>query len=338
MLRILVTGAGGAAAVSFLKAISGDDVVIFAGDADPLAAGLYLVPRAQRVVVPMGNAPGYAQRVLSWCTDHRIDIVVPTVDAELIALADARDEFEMRSIRLVLAPATALRTCLDKWALYQATTGVVRRPRTAVYDRHFDAASWQYPVVIKPRVGSGGRGVRVLGNVEALLAIPRSPDLLVQEWLPGDEYSVDVLSNLEGRVLSAVPRQRLRVDSGVCVVARVVRDHELIAAAAQVASALGLTYACNVQFRRDRAGRISLLEINPRFPGSMPITVAAGVNMPRLSIQLALGCLVADQMFSFRELAVARFLSEKFVAGDELDAMMRSPAVVSGASVLGAAC
>lgn len=338
MLRILVTGAGGAAAISFIKAVSGNDVCLFAADADPLAVGLYLVPPPRRLVLPLGKAPAFAARLLEYCVAHRIDLVVPTVDAELAALAGQSEEFSRRAIRLMLAPLPALSTCLDKWALHQACEGVVRRPRTAVFEPGLDVRGWRFPLVIKPRVGSGGRGVRVLNTPEELSQVARSSALLVQEWLPGNEYSVDVLSDQDGRVISAVPRERLRVDSGVAVVARVIRDHELIAAAARVAMAVGLTYVCNVQFKRDRAGRISLLEINPRFPGTMPATVAAGVNMPRLSIQLALGCLVPDQMYAFREVAVVRFLAEKFVTADELDAMWRTRQVVSGTARLGAAC
>ncbi|MFD5764225.1 hypothetical protein ACFWIN_00150 [Streptomyces sp. NPDC127049] len=86
--RVLVTGAGGPSGVCFLRALDGA-AERYAADLDPNGAGLYLVPRAYRMLVPPGAAPGYAEALLRLCARHEIDVLVPTVDAELVALARA---------------------------------------------------------------------------------------------------------------------------------------------------------------------------------------------------------------------------------------------------------
>jgi len=127
--------------------------------------------------------------------------------------------------------------------------------------------------------------------------------------LPGEEYSVDVIADADGHVVAAVPRVRSRVDSGVSIAGRTLRDPELEGAAAAVARAIGLVGVANVQLRRDREGRPALLEVNPRFPGSLPLTIAAGVDIASLVVDLFLGRPLPASV-EFREVASVRFLED----------------------------
>ena len=106
----------------------------------------------------------------------------------------------------------------------------------------------------------------------------------MQEFLPGEEYSIDVLADAGGHVIASVPRLRARVDSGVSVGGRTVRDTELSSFGRAVAEATGITYVANVQCKRDAGGRPALLEVNPRMPGTLGLTIASGVDMPRLAL------------------------------------------------------
>ena len=164
-----------------------------------------------------------------------------------------------------------------------------------------------------------GRGVRLVQSAAQLSAIPRDGSHLVQEYLPGEEYSVDVFSDQHCVVRAAVPRERLKVDSGVAVTARTVRDEELEQLARKVVERVGLSFVVNVQFRRDRVGIPCLLEVNPRFPGTMPLTVEAGVPMPQLALQAALGFEDWPAELPFREVAVVRHWQEVYVDPAELD-------------------
>ena len=92
---------------------------------------------------------------------------------------------------------------------------------------------------------------------------------------------------------------------------------ELESTAAAVARAIGLIGVANVQLRYDSAGVPALLEVNPRFPGAMPLTIAAGVDMPSLALDLALGRSLPERV-EFRELANVRFLEDVFVDPSEV--------------------
>jgi carbamoyl-phosphate synthase large subunit len=320
-LRVLITGAGGPAAIAAMKSLRARaSVELFAADMDPWAAGLYLVPSWARVLIPAGAVPEFTDALLNRCVTLGVDVILPTVDAELRPLAHARARFTAAGIQLLLAPAAALDIILDKLTLAEHCAGVVRVPRTELFGPSVDPASWTYPVIVKPREGSGSRGVITVGSAAELAALNRSPSLIVQEFLPGEEYSVDVLADAGGRVVASVPRLRARVDSGVSVGGRTVHDPEVEQFGRAVAQATGITFVANVQCKRDRDGSPALLEVNPRMPGTLGLTIASGVDMPRLALAALLGDPLPENI-DFCERAVVRFLDERFIDPAEITSL-----------------
>jgi carbamoyl-phosphate synthase large subunit len=318
-LRVLVTGAGGPAAIAAMKSLRAEESVqLIAADMDPWAAGLYLT--GERTLVPAGAAPEFTAVVLDRCRALGVDVVLPTVDAELLPLARAREEFAAVGVALLLAPAAALDIILDKLTLAEHCAGVVAVPRTELFGPSVDPAGWTYPLVVKPRRGSGSRGVIIVDSAAELAALDRSPTLIVQEFLPGEEYSVDVLADASGHVIASVPRLRARVDSGVSVGGLTVHDPEVERFGRVVAQATGVTYVANVQCRRDIDGVPALLEVNPRMPGTLGLTIASGVDMPRLALASLLGRPVPASL-DFCERAVVRFLDEHFLDPAEIAAV-----------------
>lgn len=316
MTRVLVTGAGGPAGVAVIRSLlRRRDAEVFAADMDGWASGLYLVPDGRRRIVPPGRSEGFVDAVDAVCRADGIDVLISTVDVELPPLAARRADL----VSTLAAPsAETLECALDKWRLAQRCAGQLPVPRTRLLDEEATVAEWDFPVIVKPRRGAGSRGVRIVTSRADLEALGRDTDLIVQEYLPGDEYSVDVLADAVGRVVAAVPRTRTRVDSGVSIAGRTVHDDALESTASAAARAIGLSGVANVQLRRAAEGTPSLLEINPRFPGALPLTIAAGVDMPSYVLDLALGLPLPEQV-AFREIANVRFLEDVFIEpGDVL--------------------
>jgi carbamoyl-phosphate synthase large subunit len=327
--RVLVTGTGGPSGVSFMKALADDPWEIYSADIDPYAAGLYLVDSRHRVIVPRGDSETFVAAIIELCVRMQIDVVVPTVDSELLPLAIARSELAEHGVELVLASEQTLRQCLDKWVLHGRCVGALRVPDTVLVDSAFDPAACSLPVIVKPRSGSGSRGVHRVDDLEELARLPRDATLLVQEYLPGIEYSLDVLARGDGAIVAVVPRSRLKVDSGIAVTGRTVHDESLQRIGALVAQRIGLTSVANVQVKLTDDGEPALLEVNPRFPGTMSLTVASGVNMPRLCVQQALGIEMPAEMQPFAEIAMVRFLEEHFMDFSEIEALQTDAAVVN---------
>ncbi|MFG3188952.1 ATP-grasp domain-containing protein [Streptomyces omiyaensis] len=318
--RVLVTGAGGPSGVCFLRALDGV-AERYAADLDPHGAGLYLVPRAYRMLLPPGDAPGYAEAVLRLCRRHAVDVLVPTVDVELVALARAAGSFAAEGVRVLVSPAEALETCLDKWRLAEACQGAVRLPDTRLVGSPGPVEpEGGFPAIAKPRSGSGSRGVILVGSAADVAGLPQDGSYLIQEYLPGTEYSVDVLTDGNGRVVAAVPRARDKTDSGIVVAGRILDLPELSGLAEDTVRTLGLRGVLNVQVRQDRSGKAALLEVNPRPPGGMSLTVAAGVDMPKWAVAALLGAPLPERIVH-RETAVVRHWQDVVLSPRELGDM-----------------
>jgi carbamoyl-phosphate synthase large subunit len=123
----------------------------------------------------------------------------------------------------------------------------------------------------------------VVDSAARLKALDRSSGMIVQQFLPGEDYSIGILADANGRVVASVPRLRARVDSGVSIAGRTVHDPEVEWFGRAVAQATGITYVANVQCKRYHDGVSALLEVNPRMPGTLGLTIASGVDMPRLA-------------------------------------------------------
>jgi carbamoyl-phosphate synthase large subunit len=270
------------------------------------------------VILPRGDDERFADVVLTRCEQESVDVLVPTVDSELVPLATRRAQFEGAGVRLVLAPLETLEVCLDKWALHARCHGQVHVPETVLVDEAFDPSCAPLPAIVKPRVGSGSRGIDRVDRVEELDRLERDGSLLVQELLPGAEYSLDVLATGEGRVIAVVPRERLKVDSGIAVTGRTHHDERLETIGREVAELIGLTGVANVQVKGDVYGEPALLEVNPRFPGTMALTVASGPDMPWLCVADALGEAMPQATLPFADIAMVRFFQERFLSFEEI--------------------
>jgi carbamoyl-phosphate synthase large subunit len=302
-----------------MRAIAGPEVELHAGDIDRFAAGLHLVSARTRVILPRGDDPAFVDQLLDYCQRERIDVLIPTVDSELLPVARASARFDEAGTRVMVARSATLELVLDKLALAHTCASVCPVPRSAAFDADFDAAGWPLPIIVKPRRGAGGRGVQLAATRAELAHIPRDEAMLAQEYLPGAEYSVDVLSDANANVMAVVPRLRLKIDSGIAVAGRTLHHDVLDAAARAVAGRLGLSYVSNLQFREDSDGTPKLIEVNARFPGTMPLTVASGVDMPRLALDAVLGRPMPQDVGDFRDLAMVRTWQEHFLESDAFD-------------------
>ena len=182
--RVLITGAGGPAAVGVIRALAGTGARLYAADIDPYAQGLYAVPADRRLIVPRGDAPEFAETLGALARHHGIDLLVPTVESELLPLVEIADDLGAAGISLLSARRPALETCLDKWATIEALAPASYLPRTEILDGGFDPASWQFPAFVKPRRASGSNGAATIPSAADLAGLPVDGSLMVQEMLP----------------------------------------------------------------------------------------------------------------------------------------------------------
>ena len=318
-MNILITGAGGAAAVSIWKSLA-QEHEIYMADIDPCAAGLYLVPAKRRMLIPTGDSDEFIPTLFNICQEKQIELLIPTVDTELLPTAVHATKFTSKGIKVPISSAKTLEFCRDKYKLLQFCEDTGLTPSFTLLTEK-TAEFINFPYFAKPRLGAGSRGAMIIPDSKALAQLPQDNSYLIQELLPGEEYSVDVYIHSNGHPLAAVPRLRMKIDSGIAVGSQTKINPHLSSIALKIAQKVGINYVANIQFKADAEGEFKLLEINPRFPGTLPLTAAAGIDIPRLLIKDIQGEPLGSTLLPFKELMVVRYWTELFFPIDEWQAL-----------------
>ena len=304
-LTVLIPGAGGPAAVSTMKSLrmAGFTGRIVSTDANPLSAGFYLSDSFR--VVPKASDPAFYTAVTQLMAEERVDIIFPTSGFDIYEYGRHKGELERGGVVVAMSDVDTMTTCADKWQFYLKTHGVFPLPETSR-----ELAQWQvFPCFVKPMLGKGSRdSYRCNRREELRFYTSQVRDLLVQEYLPGEEYTVDVLSDLEGIPLLAVPRIRLETKEGISTKGKVLKDSEIEGLCLEMARHLGLKGPTCMQLKRDGAGALKFLEVNPRIGGGMMFTTLAGVNIPKLLLDLIAG--VDVTVPDWKEVTVLRYYEE----------------------------
>lgn len=333
---VLITGAGGPAAIAFMRSIYHLPLDIVTVDADFRAAGLYLVPADRRALVPDASDPSFARELLALCRRFGVELVVPTRSTELLPLAAARDAFTNAGVDLLLAPHGALEVALDGLALMRAATDCIPTARFARLDMGFDADEWNFPFVAKLRDRSDEAAdprLQLIECAEQLAALPRDGSYYVQPFLPGRAQSVDCFTSRDARVTYACPRTRLEHAGGATTASVTERDRRLETRARRLLRRLGIDGLASVQFKRDAAGQPQLTGIHPRVPGAVSLTVAAGHNLPAMAVCDAIGWPLPNPEPAPRPLAMVRSWQETYLdPGDLLGPVARRRRASGGAS------
>jgi carbamoylphosphate synthase large subunit len=274
---VLVTGSGGPAGVAVVRRLVALGHRVVAGDADSAAAGGALADVA--VTLPRGDHPRFVEAVVGVCTAHGVDALVSTVAEELPHLAAGAGRLAAAGVATWLPDAAAVDVCCDKAAFARAMAAAgVPHPATAASPG--EVAGVPGPWVVKPRAGRGSRGVRLLDERDDVVAALRADDgLIAQNRLAGREFTADVLVDRDGAVRVVVPRWREETRAGISVKGRTFGSDAVTRVVTAALAAVGLTGPANVQGFVPDDGGVTVVEINPRFSGGLPLTLAAGADV-----------------------------------------------------------
>jgi len=317
-----MTGAGAPGAAGILKCLQFNPTFeIVMADANPNALGRWL--HAEFETIPFANEIDFIENLLSICQRRHIHVVLPLVTKELIPLAAHKNQFEEFGTRVLVSDADSIEIANNKSRLYQflewrgievPAYRIVETPdqfEIAVKEMGFPGSR----VAFKPSVSNGSRGFRILANdidehdllfyekpnstyislVDALriLSMKSFPELLVTEYLPGEEYSVDCLVD-HGRPRLIVPRLRRKMINGISVEGTFLKDENIISYCSEIIRELKLHGNIGIQVKKSVQGTPLIVEINPRVQGTIVAGLGAGVNLPVLAIKQELELSIAD--------------------------------------------
>ena len=312
MTAVLLTCAG--QRVDIVTAFRHAGAETIAVDVNPLAPALYHADH--HVLVPPYGSEDYVPRLAELVQEHGVGLVVPLTDLDMSVLAGRRHELGAT----VLLPALeVVERANDKYAthLFLEQRGIGSPESWLPEELPDDLA---FPLLVKPRWGFGSRNIFVASDrVELDFHLARTPVAsFVERVCQGEEFSIDVFCDLQGRCLNAIPRTMIESKGGESIKGMTIRDEELIELGRQVAEALAVQGPATIQCFRTAPGRHEVTDVNLRFGGAFPLPLAAGGAYPALALALARGEQPEPSVGSFREgVVMTRFFSGICLVEDE---------------------
>lgn len=302
-MNVLLTSAGRRNyLVSYFQDVLAGQGHVFAADADPNAAALQVADKA--FVAPKFNDEKYFEFLEDICRRHHVSLLLSLNDLELPLLARRRERLQAIGVTVVVSRPELIDACLDKWSMFlMLSEAGIDTPLT--FNTLSDAlvaletGMLGFPVVVKPRWGTGSIAIERVNSRDELewaynlisrkledtiLAdvsrIDMERAVLIQEYVSGAEYGLDVINDLNGNYVATFVRRKLSMRAGETDKAVTVEFPELEALGGRL-SELAKHVAimdCDVLVTGD--GRKSVLELNPRFGGGYPFSHVAGANIP----------------------------------------------------------
>jgi carbamoyl-phosphate synthase large subunit len=264
-----------------------------AADPNPLAPAQYAAD--MRVAPPRIDDPAYVPFLKQVVAEHDVGAVVPLTDLDIHVLAAA-------DLPAFTPPPDVCEAMYDKYRCHELlTVHGLPSPPTVLPGAEPDS----YPVMVKPRQGSGARSIHPAADraeMEFFIGYVKEP-VMVQRLMGGHEFSIDVLCDLDGRCLNAIPRTMLESRGGESIKGQVIDDRELVELARTVAETLRFRGPGTVQVFRDPEIGIAITDVNPRFGGAFPAPMYAappGRTYPELIVRMAAGERIEPHVGEYR--------------------------------------
>lgn len=304
-LTILITMVGAQTSPDIIDAIknNGDRKVRVIG-VDPvdhdfipakfLCDAFYHVPKSWE------KPARFVHTLLTICEDEGVDLILPCGNEDCLILADYHKKFENNGIKIVGNEFRTLKNAFNKIYVYNEVEAV--SPNHAPkWGQRSDYS--RLKCVVKPIHGRGGRGVYILDN-DYRIDLSKKPDntthpqifagyrmnadFLMMEYLPGDIYSVYCLCN-KGETLLAIPNKRIYGNASNTIVGITELRGDLIECVKKLNKSFNFTYNVNYEFALDEEGVPKLFDLNPRLAASTAVFRNQGINLPWMSVLIALG-------------------------------------------------
>lgn len=261
------------------------DLKIYGADISDSAPALMFCDHVE--LVPRIEDESYIPTLREICRSNEIDLIVPTIDTDLLKLAENKETFG--STRVLISKAAKIKICRDKRKTYAYFKSIgLSSPKPV---DNWENYSFDFPAFIKPKDGSSSVLAYKVNNIMELKAYAEQiPDYIIQPFIKGTEYTVDVLCDFHGNPIFITPRIRLAVRSGEVLKTKISQDSRIIHEVKQLLEDYKPCGPVTIQLIREEVSGIDYyIEINPRFGGGAPLTIKSGADSAKAIMRLILG-------------------------------------------------
>lgn len=317
-INILMTGAGSPGGPGISEAIKADKrMQLYAADANPLASGRFFADGFEQI--PRAEEAEFVPNLIEICARLKINVLFPLVTKELLKLSQNKEKFKNIGTKVLVSDFESLSITNNKCRLYnhlKRNNIPVPKFRVAQTFKDFEQAVnlLGYPessVVMKPCVGNGSRGIRImdtkqdrfdmlfkhkpdslfttLEEISRIIFQRQMPCVLLSEYLPGDEVTIDTLIE-NGTVRDLLIRTRETTNNGISTSGRFIESNNISDYVNIIVNSLpGLFGPIGFQLKKNIDGNYRILESNPRIQGTSIAAMGLGVNLPLKAVYAGLG-------------------------------------------------
>jgi hypothetical protein len=237
--------------------------------------------------IPFVDAPGFTRKINDIIKAYKIDLIFPAHDSVVLKLAQESAEGTVEC-QVVTSPVKTCEKVRSKLKTYKAFNGIIPTPR--VFESIYDVSQDDFPVFLKPEIGQGSKGTNIAHSLEEIaFYLSKDSSLLILEYLPAKEYTIDCFTDKDGKLRFCKGRERIRISNGISVKSSMVDDERFRLLTEKINAELTFRGAWFFQVKEDREGALVLMEIAPRIAGTMGLVRCKGVNLALLSAFDALG-------------------------------------------------
>jgi Carbamoylphosphate synthase large subunit (split gene in MJ) len=244
--------------------------------------------------IPFVDHPDFIKKIKKIVKEQKVDFIFPAHDCVVLKLAK---EVNSLGCKLLTSSLNTCEICRSKGKTYQFFSKLLRVPKVyKITDKHLT-----FPVFLKLDVGQGSKGNYTVNSLEEIkFYLKRAPTLLILEYLPGKEYTIDCFTDRHGVLRFVGPRERVRILNGISVNSFPVKKPVVRKIAEVINKNLKLRGVWFFQVKEAKDGELVLMEIAPRVGGTMGLTRNMGVNLPLLTIFDAMDIAVSIDKHTYR--------------------------------------
>lgn len=263
--------------------------IIVGGDCEDTAPALYFVDRA--CILPRILSPCYIENIINTCNDNEIALIIPTIDTDLMTLSRNKEKIENQTnAKVLISDRSVIEICRDKINTQKfLEANNFKVPHMYSIDELDHSSELIYPLFIKPKDGSSSINAFRVDNIDELHFYRGFiSNFVVQDFIEGEEFTVDTFLDFDCNIISVVPRVRLATRSGEVSKARIIKDREIITEVKRLLMILKPIGNITVQCMKTKRG-IEFIEINPRIGGGAPMSIASGADSCDNLLRLLMG-------------------------------------------------
>ena len=281
--NVLVPGAGGPAGINTIKSLR---LSLFKGnivstDSNSLSAGFFLSDFYY--VIPPYDDKFFVEKLLKIIKEQNIKVLMPSSGFDIYGYSLNYDLIVEYGAIPIVSRRKVLEICRDKLLSYKFLSNKFPFAFTCEYHEKIDT----FPLIAKPRFGKGSNNIiKIENKLDLKYVLGKFKNMIFQEYLPGTEYTVDVLSDLTEKPIMAIPRIRIDTKAGISVKGKIKRDLMIENLCKKTAETLGIKGPCCIQLKESENGELKIIEINPRFGGGTIFTTLAGANFPAMLLEM----------------------------------------------------